>query len=91
MFVVVVGPEPFGSRRAAALPTFGGCRVSSWLSLSHRGRPGSDPGLVVVASFFAGGGRLVAGVADHEIVYSGDEDLVDDELAVKGPPVKTAP
>jgi hypothetical protein len=35
--------------------------------------------LVVVASFFAGA------------VNFGDEDLVDDELAVKGPPVKTAP
>ena len=47
--------------------------------------------MAVVAISSAGGSRPVVGVADRVSVYSGDEDLVDDELAVKGQPVKTAP
>jgi hypothetical protein len=47
--------------------------------------------MVVAASSFAGGGRWLLGWRITRSVYSGDQDLVDDELVVKGPPVKTAP
>jgi hypothetical protein len=46
---------------------------------------------VEAAFFFAGGGRLVAGWRITRSLYPGDEDLVDDELAAKGPPVNAAP
>ena len=77
---------------------FGGCplgastgSVVSWALRVLRSPGAAAPGAVVVAISSVGGGRPVVGVADRVSVYSGDEDLVDDELAVKGQPVKTAP